>query len=238
MQISQSFLRKNHQLSSSNYLLKTCCILFLFSIFFSCSTSTETERTSRVDTLPYYEDAIFTPHWLASDSEELKQFHQIPSFQLVNQNGDTITEQTFKDKIFVVDFFFTTCPGICPKMTASMGSLQSKIEGLEDVLLMSHSVMPRYDSVAILKDYAIEHGVLDKKWHLVTGDRDHIYDLGRNYYFVEEDLGLEKEPDDFLHTENFVLIDKNRHIRGIYNGLNKVAVNQLYADIKTLSSER
>lgn len=118
-----------------------------------------------------------------------------------------------------------------------MGDLQSKIEGLEEVLLMSHSVMPRYDSVTVLKDYAIEHDVLDEKWHLVTGDRDHIYDLGRNYYFVEEDLGLEKEPDDFLHTENFVLIDKNRHIRGIYNGLNKVAVNQLFADIKTLLSK-
>jgi len=208
---------------------------FLLLIFFGCSA--KNERTSRVATLPYYSDAIFTPHWLASDSEELKGFHQIPPFQLVNQNGDTITEQTFKDKIYVVDFFFTTCPGICPKMTASMGDLQSQITDLEEVILMSHSVMPRYDSVAVLKDYAIEHDVVDNKWHLVTGDRDQIYNLGRNYYFVEEDLGLEKEPDDFLHTENFVLIDKNRHIRGIYNGLNKVAVNQLFADIKTLLSE-
>ncbi len=207
------------------------CLLFLF-LFFSCST--EKDQTSKVDKLPYYEDATFTPHWLAADDTQLKQFHQIPSFKLVNQNGQTITENTFEDKVYVVDFFFTTCPGICPKMTASMGDLQSEIKDLDDVLLLSHSVLPRYDTVAILKKYAMENGVLDDKWHLATGDRDHIYDLGRNAYFVEEDLGLEKEPDDFLHTENFVLVDKNRHIRGIYNGLNKVAIKQLLTDIKIL----
>jgi len=240
---AQIFSRKEHKWSFFDTLYDlinrlftyqfSCLLLVLF--FFSCST--EKEQTSRVDKLPYYEDANFTPHWLSTDSEELKQFHQIPSFKLVNQHGDTITEHTFKDKIYVVDFFFTTCPGICPKMTASMGDLQSQIEDLDEVLLMSHSVMPRYDSVAVLKDYAIEHEVLDHKWHLVTGDRDHIYNLGRNAYFVEENLGLEKEPGDFLHTENFVLIDKNRHIRGIYNGLNKVAIKQLFADIKTLLNE-
>ena len=208
----------------------------LLLVFISCST--DREQTSRVHTLPYYEEATFTPRWLSTDSKELKDFHQIPAFQLLNQNGDTITEQTFKDKIYVVDFFFTTCPGICPKMTASMGDLQAKIKDLEKVVLMSHSVMPRYDSVEVLKEYALENGVQDDKWHLVTGERDHIYALGRNSYFVEEDLGLEKEADDFLHTENFVLIDKQRHIRGIYNGLNKVAVNQLFVDIKTLLEEK
>jgi len=97
--------------------------------------------------------------------------------------------------------------------------------------------MPKYDSVAVLKKYADLRGVVDDKWHLVTGDRDHIYDLGRNSYFVEEDLGLEKDPDDFLHTENFVLIDKHKYIRGIYNGLNKAAIRQLLKDIKSLRME-
>ena len=102
-------------------------------------------------------------------------------------------------------------------MTKNMGILQEAFLEDTDVLLLSHSVTPEFDSVSILKNYAIAKDVLDDKWHLVTGDRDHIYDLGRTAYFVEEDLGLEKDPDDFLHTENFVLVDKNRHIRGIYN---------------------
>jgi protein SCO1 len=107
----------------------------------------------------------------------------------------------------------------------------------KDVLLLSHSVTPEYDSVSILRDYAEMKGVVEGKWHLLTGNRDEIYNLGRNQYFVEEDLGLEKDPDDFIHTENFVLVDQNRYIRGIYNGLNKTSVNQLIADINTLKSE-
>ena len=104
----------------------------------------------------------------------------------------------------------------------------------EEVILLSHSVTPEYDSVPVLQDYAAMKGVVNGKWHLLTGDRHQIYQLGRNQYFVEEDLGLEKDPEDFIHTENFVLVDGSRHIRGIYNGLNKSAVNQLIADIKTL----
>ena len=201
------------------------------------SCAPKEENQSRVNTLPYYDDPTFTPHWLSPESDALKEFHQIPSFELTNQNGETITDKTFEEKIFVVDFFFTTCPGICPKMTASMGTLQEAMRSHEEVLLLSHSVMPKYDSVAVLKNYAEAKGVIDGKWHLATGDRDHIYDLGRYQYFVEEDLGLEKDLDDFLHTENFVLIDKNKHIRGIYNGLNKTAIQQLIKDINTLLGE-
>ena len=203
--------------------------------FVSCSKSTTKE--SRVDQLPYYQEATFTPEWLTAGSKELTNFHQIPIFQLTNQNGVVVTEKTFEQKIYVADFFFTSCPGICPKMTANMGILQEVFLEDPDVLLLSHSVTPEYDSVSVLKNYAETKEVIDDKWHLVTGERDHIYDLGRNAYFVEEDLGLEKDPDDFLHTENFVLVDKNRHIRGIYNGLNKTALQQLIADVKTLQKE-
>lgn len=107
----------------------------------------------------------------------------------------------------------------------------------EEIMLLSHSVMPSWDSVPVLKAYAEEHGVNSQKWHLLTGDMEEIYNLGRAEYFVEEDLGFEKSSDDFLHTENFVLIDKQRHIRGIYNGLNKNSVQQLIADIRTLKQE-
>jgi len=201
------------------------------------STSKETTKvTSRVAELPFYKEATFTPYWLDAKSEAADIMHRIPKFNLVNQLGEEVTEETFKDKIYVADFFFTTCPGICPKMTANMMVLQEAFLEDDDVLLLSHSVTPETDSVSTLKRYAETKGVIDRKWHLVTGDRKQIYDLGRQAYFAEEDLGVDKTEDDFLHTENFVLIDKNRHIRGIYNGLN-TSVQQLIADVKTLQHE-
>lgn len=118
-----------------------------------------------------------------------------------------------------------------------MGILQSEFRKVDDFLLLSHSVTPERDSVPVLKAYAESKDIISDKWHLVTGTQDAIYTLGRKEYFVEEDLGIEKEIDEFLHTENFVLIDKNRHIRGIYNGLNKTAVQQLITDIYTLKKE-
>lgn len=211
-------------------------ITLLLFLGMGCQKSTQ-QKTSRVATLPFYKEATFTPHWFETDSDSLTNFHQIPTFELTNQNGQTITEKTFANKIYITDFFFTACPGICPKMTKNMGVLQKEFLEDTDVLLLSHSVTPEFDSVSVLKNYATDKEVLDDKWHLVTGDRDHIYDLGRNAYFVEEDLGSEKDPDDFLHTENFVLVDRNRHIRGIYNGLNKASLNQLIADVTTLKNE-
>ena len=210
-------------------------LLFVFVLIVSCNN--KAEKTSRVASLPFYEDATFTPHWLDAGSDEVKEFHKIPDYSLTNQEGETVSSQTFKDKIYVADFFFTTCPGICPKMTANMSVLQEEFKDDDEILLLSHSVTPKIDSVATLKDYAIAKNVNSSKWHLVTGERKTIYDLGRQAYFVEEDLGEQKTEDDFLHTENFVLIDKNKHIRGIYNGLNKTSVQQLITDIKTLEKE-
>jgi len=195
------------------------------------------EKTSIVQALPYYNEASFTPQWLTPNSIQVEAFHKIPSFSLTDQEGATITDKTFENKIYVADFFFTTCPGICLKMTSNMSVLQEEFKEDNNVLLLSHSVTPKSDSVAVLKEYALENGVISKKWHLVTGERSEIYDLGRNSYFVEEDLGETKTNEDFLHTENFVLIDKNKHIRGIYNGLNKTAIQQLIVDIQTLKQE-
>lgn len=193
---------------------------------------------SRVETLPFYDEATYTPHWIAPNDKVLDTFHKISSFRLTNQEGVAITEETFKDKIYVADFIFTICPGICPKMTSNMMLLQEEFLNDDEVLLLSHSVTPEQDSVSVLKSYAEEKGIISQKWHLVTGSQKEIYKLGRRYYFVEEGLGLNKEEDEFLHTENFVLIDKNRHIRGIYNGLNKTSINQLIVDIKTLKNEK
>ncbi|MDP5158116.1 MAG: SCO family protein [Flaviramulus sp.] len=211
-------------------------------VFFSCKKEIKKENikvveTSRVDYLPYYNDESFTPHWLTPGSDQEKAFHKIPDFNLLNQLGEVVTQKTFNDKIYITDFFFTTCPGICPKMTGNMAKVQEAFINDSDVLLLSHSVMPTTDSVPVLKTYAKNNNVIDNKWHLVTGDKNDIYSLGRDHYFVENDLGEVKSIDDFLHTENFLLIDKNKHIRGIYNGLNRASIAQLIIDVKALKEE-
>lgn len=217
-------------------------LLVLFVTTISCKKEIKKENikvveTSRVDYLPYYSDESFTPHWLTPNSKEEKAFHKIPEFSLTNQLGENVSHETFENKIYITDFFFTTCPGICRKMTGNMAKIQEEFKDDNEVLLLSHSVMPKVDSVSVLKAYANNYDVIDNKWHLVTGDRNEIYSLGRDQYFVESDLGEIKSIDDFLHTENFLLIDKNKHIRGIYNGLNRASMAQLITDIKALKTE-
>lgn len=217
-------------------------ILFLFVITISCKKQIKkvpkkVVETSRVAYLPYYEDESFTPKWITPNSNEEKKFHKIPDFKLINQLGDTITQKTFDNKIYITDFFFATCPGICPKMTKNMYKIQEEFKEDSEVLLLSHSVTPSIDSVSVLKNYAKRNGIINKKWHLVTGDKEEIYSLGRDSYFVENDLGEVKSIDDFLHTENFLLIDKKKHIRGIYNGLNRASIAQLITDVKALKKE-
>jgi len=215
-------------------------LLFLSFLLNACTEQTKRtdEKSSRVSTLPYYSEATFTPHWLEAKSDDLKDFHKISNFKLINQERETITEKSLDDKIYVADFFFATCPGICPKMTENMKILQEAFLEDSEIMLISHSVTPERDTVEVLKKYGEERGIDSKKWYLLTGDREQIYKLGRKDYFIEEDLGLQMEEDDFLHTENFVLIDKNKHLRGIYNGLKMNDIKQLIADINTLKKEK
>ncbi|OJJ19367.1 SCO family protein [marine bacterium AO1-C] len=206
-------------------------------LFWGCDQ--KTTQQSRVTRLPYYNEASFKPHWLEANDKKLRNFHKVSPFKLTNQDGKIVTEKTFEGKIYVADFFFTTCPGICPIMTKNMAVLQDEFSGDSEVLLLSHSVTPEKDQVSILKTYAKRKGVESGKWHLVTGTKQGIYKLGRQDYFVEEDLGeANTNEEDFLHTENFILVDRNRHIRGVYNGLNKTSIKQLIADIKTLKKEK
>ena len=226
-------------LGMKNYSVILICLI---TILTGCKKEVKkdiakVEETSRVEHLPYYNEESFTPHWISPDTEEVQTFHKIPDFKLVNQLGDTVTQKTFEGKIYITDFFFTSCPGICLKMTGNMSKLQKEFKDDPDILLLSHSVTPSIDSVQVLKSYADKNGVIATKWHLVTGDKQEIYDLGRTQYFVENDLGIPKDINDFLHTENFLLIDKNKHIRGIYNGLNSASVAQLIIDVKALKLE-
>lgn len=184
--------------------------------------------------LPYYNTSDFTPVWEIPNKES---FHKIRPFRLIDQQGEIFTEKDMENKICVVDFFFTSCPGICPKMTDNLSVLQDKFMADENILLLSHSVIPHQDSVPVLSEYAKYKNVLYNKWRLLTGEKTEIYDLGRKYYFVEEDLGEKSDTSIFLHTENFVLIDKDRRIRGIYNGIDKSSLPSLIEDIEALQQE-
>lgn len=185
-------------------------------------------------TLPFYDSADFTPKWTVEDPSTV---HRIRPFHLRDQDGAPFTEQHLEGKIAVVDFFFTTCTSICPKTAGSMQGLQREFIDDDRVVLLSHSVTPETDTSEVLREYAAHHGVDPARWKLLTGDRSEIYDLGRRFYFVEEDLGEARGEDDFLHTENFVLLDTERRIRGIYNGLDPDSMRALTADIRLLESE-
>jgi protein SCO1 len=203
----------------------------IIAIIFLCTIISCKEKVRK---LPYYDTADFTPKW---EMENKETFHAIRKFKLTDQEGNAFTEKNLDGKICVADFFFTSCPGICLKMSVSMGDLQKEFLNDADVQLVSHSVTPTKDSVPILKKYASDKGVQYNKWKLLTGTVSEIYDLGRKYYYVEEDLGVKSDTSVFLHTENFILIDKNRHIRGIYNGLDNNSMTALKNDIKDLKKE-
>jgi protein SCO1/2 len=166
----------------------------------------------------------------------VRKYHTVKDFELINQNGDTITQEDYKDKIYVADFFFTTCLSICPIMTDHMLEIQEKIKDDPEVLLLSHTVFPKTDSVPVLKKYAEEKGVIDEKWNLVTGDKKHIYDLARKSYLASKSNG-DGGPYDMIHTENFVLVDKEKRIRGFYDGTDAEAIKDLMHDIKVLKGE-
>lgn len=164
-------------------------------------------------------------------------YHTIPDFKFVSQDGDTVTAATVKDKIYVADFFFTSCPTICPKMKTQLKRVYERFQTNPNVLLLSHTIDPVHDSVAALKTFAQELGVTGKNWLFVTGDRDKIYDIGQNSYMVtaKEDASA---PGGVVHSGAFILVDKDRHIRGIYDGTTVDGVDKLMADMDKLLAEK
>ncbi len=185
--------------------------------------------------LPIYNPSNFNPELVDKSLENKTEHHTVSDFSLINQNGETITQEAYKDKIYVTDFFFTRCGTICPIMTDNMAEIQQEFLNDDDIMLLSLSVTPEIDSVSVLRDYANKKGVIDSKWNVTTGNKKHIYNLARKSYFavVEQgDGGLQ----DFIHTSNFILIDKKNQIRGIYDGTNADDIQQIIADIKNLKS--
>lgn len=206
----------------------------LLSIFVSCQPPSNQIGTSADTSLPFYADPGFTPHWKQVGMDTTYFQHHIAPFRLVNQLGDTITEKNLTGKIYVAGFFFTSCPGICRNLTLQLKRVQEKFVSDNRIMLLSHSVTPETDQPERLFQYATTYGVNSKKWWLLTGNRDSIYLLARRDYFADEDMGMQKTSQDFLHTENLLLIDQNRCIRGVYKGTSAAEVDWLIKDIQKL----
>lgn len=193
--------------------------------------------------LPIYTPRDVNPELVDSTVQHIGYNHKIAPFKFINQNGKVVTNKDYEGKIYVADFFFTTCQTICPKMTTNMTWLQDQIKDNPKVKLLSHTVFPDEDTVEVLKRYAKERGVIDSKWNLVTGDQREIYKIARQSYLVVK-TGKPEELYDMVHTENFVLVDQKGRIRGFYDGtlLNEKKegvknVNQLLEDIEFLSTQ-
>jgi protein SCO1/2 len=186
--------------------------------------------------LPIYNPSMVNPELVDSTVQYISKYHTIADFTFTNQNGKLITQKDYEGKIYVADFFFTTCGSICPKMTTNLAVIQKAIINNPKVMLLSHTVFPETDNVPVLKKYAIKNGVLDNKWNLVTGDKKQIYTLARKSYLAVK-LGKPNQLYDMVHTENFVLVDSKRRVRGFYDATKKEDILLLIDDINFLCSE-
>ena len=187
-------------------------------------------------TLPIYNPSMVNPELVDSTVQYISKYHSIADFSFTNQNGKTITQKDYEGKIYVADFFFTTCGSICPKMTTNLVEVQKAFINNPKVMLLSHTVFPEIDSVSVLKKYAIKNGVIDSKWNLVTGDKKQIYAMARKSYLAVK-LGKPEELYDMVHTENFVLVDSKRRVRGFYDGTKKEDIERLIEDINFLCTQ-
>jgi protein SCO1/2 len=187
-------------------------------------------------TLPIYNPSMVNPELVDSTIQYISKYHTIADFSFTNQNGKTITQKDYEGKIYVADFFFTTCGSICPKMTTNLVEVQKAFINNPKVMLLSHTVFPEIDSVSVLKKYAINNGVIDSKWNLVTGDKKQIYAMARKSYLAVK-LGKPEELYDMVHTENFVLVDSKRRVRGFYDGTKKEDIARLIEDINFLCTQ-
>ena len=189
------------------------------------------------EVLPIFQPAQVNEELVDSTIQHVKKYHTIADFSLINQNGKTVTQDTYNNKIYIADFFFTTCQTICPIMTDHMVILQNQLKLDPEVMLLSHTVTPEIDSVAQLKKYALNKGVLDSKWNLVTGDKKEIYQLARKSYLAVKSYGDGGEYD-MIHTENFILVDQKKRIRGYYDGTLEEDIESLLNDIDILKKEQ
>ncbi len=208
--------------------------LLLSSLFlFSCAD----KKTKSID-LPYYNEPDFTPIFLKNKSEANQKIpHTIGDFSFLNQDSVLIDQNRIEGKIHVANFIFTSCGSICPTMTKNMKIISDSLSEDKDLVFLSFSVTPWIDKPYVLKKYKMKNKIDNNNWEFLTGDKGDIYRLARQSYFAEEDIGFSKDSSEFLHTEHFILVDKTKRIRGIYNGTLTLEMQQLIGDIKTLENE-
>ncbi len=163
-------------------------------------------------------------------------YHFVPDFEFTDQDNKKINKQAVKNKIYVAEYFFTTCKSICPVMNSNLETIYKEFKNSPDLWILSHTVDPEHDSVPVLKDYAKAHGVNDDRWHFLTGDKKKLYELARKGYLLNAEEGNGGE-EDFIHTQNFALVDKESHIRGFYDGTDSLEIVRLKQDLKLLLKE-
>ena len=213
--------------------LKRYGLLIVFFIVFSVvAISSFNYVQAKEKKLPIYSPSMVSDELVEEDLRYVKKYHRISDFSLLNQNGNNVTQEDYKNKIYVADFFFTTCPDICPIMTGNMLYLQENLKDT-NVMLASFSVTPKIDTVEVLKEYSTLKGVDDSRWNLMTGDKKQIYDLARKSYLVAKAIPDGKNHG-MIHTENFVLVDRDKRIRGYYDGTNIEDMDKLLDDIQIL----
>jgi protein SCO1/2 len=195
-------------------------------IFISCDEVSKKQ-------LPIHNPTYFNPKLVDKSIRNVSDNHTIKDFNLINQNGIKVSSKDYENKIYVVDFFFTSCPSICPIMTNNMLLIQEEFIKNNDIMLLSISVTPEIDNVQILKKYAIKKGIIDSKWNITTGSKKHIYELARKSFFAVLDKG-DGGLQDFIHTPNFILVDTKKQIRGIYDGTVEKEISRLILDINIL----
>ncbi|RZL41278.1 MAG: SCO family protein [Pedobacter sp.] len=216
-------------------ILKQYKFIFITFIIFSIiSVALFMNALTPKKRLPIMNPSDVNSELVDSTVQHVSKYHTIADFSFTNQNGKTVTQKDYEGKIYVADFFFTTCQTICPKMTSNMVEIQKAIINDPKVMLLSHSVLPDQDSVPVLKKYALEKGVDDSKWNLVTGDKKEIYGIARKSYLAVK-TGSPDELYDMVHTENFILVDQKRRVRGFYDGTKSEDIQRLIEDINWLS---
>ena len=208
--------------------------LTLISLFlWSCA-----EKKVKAIVLPYYNEPDFTPLFIKNKQTVKDSItHTISKFSLLNQDSLQVTQQIIENKIHVANFIFTTCGSICPVMTKNMKIVNDSLANDGNIVFLSYSVTPWIDSPHKLKKYMARNEIVNPNWQFITGNKADIYTLARKSYFAEEDIGFSKDSTEFLHTEHFILVDKTKRIRGVYNGTLTLEMNQLLADIKNLQKE-
>lgn len=193
---------------------------------------------SKNETLPFYNTADFTAQWIDKSDPQYSKIHTIDTFRFKNQLGCIVNKDTLNGHIYVANFFFCECPGICPKMMTNLEAVQKRFSKNDDVKLVSFTVMPWKDSVKTLFEYGNLHQINPQKWYLLTGNKSEIYRLGRQSYFSEKQAGLLSADNSFLHTESLLLVDKKSRIRGIYNATDTLQIKHAIDDINILLAEK